>query len=279
MKFLKAQSLTSFCIVTALVVLLSCDAIDVTDPNFNDQNIGVWEDWTGGNDYTYIEITSSEVTFYFYNRVYRCSEIKRYAIQDIQANGVYTLQPLNESTGNESITMGFSRNDRWLHVRDLSLSELSTDLGGGTSQAGNSDDGNEVETQIFNASVKNVDDLEDPCGSYPFLGVWEQELSEEVTGYLHITEEMIEVIAYLVPQSCYNVVRLDIESITEVQQAYELVVQEEGDTTGETLEQLEFFIFPDYMLLKRIENGFAVTETYLPSNLDVSGELSSCSNR
>jgi len=279
MKFLKAQSLTSFCIVTALVVLLSCDAIDVTDPNFNDQNIGVWEDWTGGNDYTYIEITSSEVTFYFYNRVYRCSEIKRYAIQDIQANGVYTLQPLNESTGNESITMGFSRNDRWLHVRDLSLSELSTDLGGGTSQAGNSDDGNEIETQIFNASVKNVDELEDPCGSYPFLGVWEQELSEEVTGYLHITEEMIEVIAYLVPLSCYNVVRLDIESITEVQQAYELVVQEEGDTTGETVEQLEFFVFPDYMLLKRIENGFAITETYIPSNLDVSGELSSCSNR
>ena len=84
MKFLKVQSLTSFCIVTTLAVLLSCDAIDVTDPNFNDQNIGVWEDWTGGNNYTYIEITSSEVTFYYYNGVYRCSEIKRYAIQDIQ---------------------------------------------------------------------------------------------------------------------------------------------------------------------------------------------------
>jgi hypothetical protein len=75
------------------------------------------------------------------------------------------------------------------------------------------------------------------------------------------------------------VVRLDIESITEVQQAYELVVKEEGDTTGETIEQLEFFVFPDYLLLKRIENGFAVTETYTPSNLDVSGDLSSCSNR
>ena len=279
MKFLKVHCLSNFCILTTLVVLLSCDAIDVTDPNFNDQNIGVWEDWTGGNDYTYIEITSSEVTFYFYNGFYRCSEIKRYIIQDIQANGVYTLQPLNESTGNESIMMGFSRNDRWLHVRDLSLSESSTDLEGGTSQAGSSEDGNEVETQIFSPSEKKLDELETPCNSYPFMGVWERKLSDEVTGYLHITDEMIEVIAYLVPQSCYSVVTLNIESILEVQQAYELVVQEEGDTTGETIEQLEFFIFPDYLLLKRIENGFAVTETYIPSNLDVSGELSSCSDR
>lgn len=274
MKFLKAHCLSSFCLVTTLAVLLSCDAIDVTDPNFNDQNIGVWEDWTGGNDYTYIEITSSEVTFYYYNGVYRCSDIKRYSIQDIQANGVYTLLSVNQNTGNEPITMGFSRNDRWLHVRDLSLSESTVDLEGDSSEVDN-----EVETQIFNASVKNIDELEAPCGTYPFMGVWEQELSEEVTGYLHITEVMIEVIAYLVPQSCYNVVRLDIESITEVQQAYELVVQEEGDTTGETIEQLEFFVFPDYLLLKRIENGFAVTETYTPSNLDVSGDLSSCSNR
>ncbi len=274
MKFLKAHCLSSFCLVTTLAVLLSCDAIDVTDPNFNDQNIGVWEDWTGGNDYTYIEITSSEVTFYYYNGVYRCSDIKRYSIQDIQANGVYTLLSVNQNTGNEPITMGFSRNDRWLHVRDLSLSESTVDLEGDSSEVDN-----EVETQIFNASVKNIDELEAPCGTYPFMGVWEQKLSEEVTGYLHITEVMIEVIAYLVPQSCYNVVRLDIESITEVQQAYELVVQEAGDTTGETIEQLEFFVFPDYLLLKRIENGFAVTETYTPSNLDVSGDLSSCSNR
>ena len=80
------------------------------------------------------------------------------------------------------------------------------------------------------------------------------------------------------PQSCYNVVTLNIESITEVQQAYELVVQEEGDATGETQEQLEFFVLPDYMLLKRFENGFAITETYTPSNLDVSGNLNTCSN-
>ena len=260
-------------------MLLSCDAIDVTDPNFNDQNIGIWEYWTGGNDYTYIEITSSEVTFYFYNGFYQCSEIKRYAIQDIQANGVYTLQPLNESTGNESIMMGFSRNDRWLHVRDLSLSESSTDLEGGTSQAGSSEDGNEVETQIFSPSEKNLDELEASCSIYPFMGVWERKLSDEVTAYLHITDEMIEVIVYLVPQNCYSLVTLNIKSILEVQQAYELVVQEEGDTTGETNEQVEFFIFPDYLLLKRIENGFAVTETYIPSNLDVSQDLNSCSSR
>jgi hypothetical protein len=99
-----------------------------------------------------------------------------------------------------------------------------------------------------------------------------------VTGYLHITEEIIEVIAYLVPQSCFSVITLNIESITEVQQAYELVVKEEGDATGETQELLEFFVLPDYLLLKRIENGFTITETYTPSNLDVSGGLNACSN-
>ena len=255
------------------MLVLSCDAIDVTDPNFNDQNIGVWEDWTGGNNYTYIEITSSEVSFYYYDGVYRCSDIKRYSIQDIQANGVYTLQPLDQNSGSESITIGFSRNDRWLHVRDLSLSSSSA-----STQEENSEEVSEVETQIFNASVKDLTELEAPCGSYPFMGVWEQKLSDEVTGYLHITEEIIEVIAYLVPQSCYSVVTLNIESITEVQQAYELVVQEEGDATGETQEQLEFFVFPDYLLLKRFENGFAITETYTQSNLDVSGDLNACSN-
>lgn len=255
------------------MLVLSCDAIDVTDPNFNDQNIGVWEDWTGGNNYTYIEITSSEVSFYYFDGFYRCSDIKRYSIQDIQANGVYTLQPLDQSAGTQSITMGFSRNDRWLHVRDLSLSNSSV----GT-QEESSEEVNEVETQIFNASDKDLTELEAPCGSYPFMGVWEQKLSDEVTGYLHITEEIIEVIAYLVPQSCFSVITLNIESITEVQQAYELVVKEEGDSTGETQELLEFFVLPDYLLLKRIENGFTITETYTPSNLDVSGGLNACSN-
>jgi hypothetical protein len=175
--------------------------------------------------------------------------------------------------------MGFSRNDRWLHVRDLSLSESSIDLEGGITQAGSSEDDNEVEVQIFSPSEKKIDELEAPCSIYPFMGVWERKLSDEVTAYLHITDEMIEVIVYLVPQSCYSLVTLNIKSILEVQQAYELVVQEEGDTTGETNEQVEFFIFPDYLLLKRIENGFAVTETYTPSNLDVSQDLNSCSNR
>ena len=56
------------------MLVLSCDAIDVTDPNFNDQNIGVWEIGRG-NNYTYIEITGSEVSFYYYDGVYRCSDI------------------------------------------------------------------------------------------------------------------------------------------------------------------------------------------------------------
>ena len=161
------------------MLVLSCDAIDVTDPNFNDQNIGVWEDWTGGNNYTYIEITSSEVSFYYYDGVYRC-RILSVTYSRYTSQWRYTLQPLDQSAGTQSITMGFSRNDRWLHVRDLSLSNSSV----GT-QEESSEEVNEVETQIFNASDKDLTELEAPCGSYPFMEYGSK--SYDMTGYLHIT--------------------------------------------------------------------------------------------
>ena len=155
--------------------------------------------------------------------------------------------------------MGFSRNDRFLHVRDLNTDEETK------------------ETQIFNPSSKNLDDLDKACATYPFLGVWERNLSQELTAYLNITEEFVDVIAYLKAQNCYSMARLTINSITEVEGSYKLEVQEEADTNGETAEEVEIFIFPDYMLLKRIENGFPITETYQPSDLDITEQLSSCS--
>ncbi|MEL0010655.1 MAG: hypothetical protein VW868_03745 [Bacteroidota bacterium] len=250
-----------------VLISVQCDGVDVTDPNFNDQNIGVWEDWTGGNDYTYLEITSNEVTFYFYNGLYRCSEVKTYSIADIQANGIYTLVPTNQGTGEENKIFAFSKNDVWLHVRDLT-----------TSNNADSTESMETETAIFNMSSKNLSDLDKACGSYPFMGVWERRLSDELTGYLHVTEDVIDVIAYVVPQNCYSTVTLAIESIEEVQDAYELIVQEVNDTTAVTRETISFYVFPNYLLLKRVEEGFAITETYQPSALDVSSNLPSCSN-
>jgi hypothetical protein len=264
------QKRMGFRLVLGIVILVlgvQCDAVDVTDPNFNDQNIGVWEDWTGGNDYTYLEIGSNQVTFYYYNGLYRCSVVKRYSIANIQANGVYTLSPLDQSTGEENKIMAFSKNDVWLHVRDLSISS-----------AQDSSETVPAETAIFNMSSKNLSDLDNPCGTYPFMGVWERRLSDELTGYLHITEEIIDVIAYVAPQNCYSTATLEIESITETQDSYELMVKEIDDTTAATRETIEFFVFPNYLLLRRVEEGFFVTETYQPSDLDISSELPSCSN-
>lgn len=256
MKLIKVLYLRSLWVVAFLLVLSTCDAIDVMDPNFNDRNIGIWEKWTDDNNYTYIEISENEVTFYFYNEIYRCSVVERFTILDIQANGVYTLQIIGSDEVN---IMGFSRNDRFLHVRDLNTDEETK------------------ETQIFNPSSKNLDDLDKACATYPFLGVWERTLSQELTAYLNITEEFVDVIAYLKSQNCYSIVRLTINSITEVEGSYKLEVQEEADTSGETAEEVEIFIFPDYMLLKRIENGFPITETYQPSDLDINGQFPSCS--
>jgi len=256
MKLIKVLYLRSLWVVALLFVLSTCDAIDVMDPNFNDRNIGIWEKWTDDNNYTYIEISENEVTFYFYNEIYRCSVVERFTILDIQANGVYTLQIIGSDEDN---IMGFSRNDRFLHVRDLNTDEETK------------------ETQIFNPSSKNLDDLDKACATYPFLGVWERTLSQELTAYLNITEEFVDVIAYLKAQNCYSMARLTINSITEVEGSYKLEVQEEADTNGETAEEVEIFIFPDYMLLKRIENGFPITETYQPSDLDITEQLSSCS--
>ena len=256
MKLIKVLYLRSLWVVAFLLVLSTCDAIDVMDPNFNDRNIGIWEKWTDDNNYTYIEISENEVTFYFYNEIYRCSVVERFTILDIQANGVYTLQIIGSDEVN---IMGFSRNDRFLHVRDLNTDEETK------------------ETQIFNPSSKNLDDLDKACATYPFLGVWERTLSQELTAYLNITEEFVDVIAYLKSQNCYSIVRLTINSITEVEGSYKLEVQEEADTSGETAEEVEIFIFPDYMLLKRIENGFPITETYQLSDLDINGQFPSCS--
>ncbi|MBK98568.1 MAG: hypothetical protein CL672_07230 [Balneola sp.] len=256
MKLIKVLYLHYLWVVALLFILSTCDAIDVMDPNFNDRNIGVWEKWTEDNNYTYIEISENEVTFYFYNDIYRCSIVERFTILDIQANGVYTLQIIGSDEVN---IMGFSRNDRFLHVRDLNT-DIETE-----------------ETQIFNPSSKNLDDLDKACGTYPFLGVWERDLSQQLTAYLYITEELIDVIAYLKAQNCYSMARLTINSITEVEGSYKMEVQEEADTSGETAEEVEIFIFPDYMLLKRIENGFPITETYQPSDLDITGQFPSCS--
>lgn len=256
MKLIKVLYLHYLWVVALLLILSTCDAIDVMDPNFNDRNIGVWEKWTEDNNYTYIEISENEVTFYFYNDIYRCSIVERFTILDIQANGVYTLQIIGSDEVN---IMGFSRNDRFLHVRDLNT-DIETE-----------------ETQIFNPSSKNLDDLDKACGTYPFLGVWERDLSQQLTAYLYITEELIDVIAYLKAQNCYSMARLTINSITEVEGSYKMEVQEEADTSGETAEEVEIFIFPDYMLLKRIENGFPITETYQPSDLDITGQFPSCS--
>lgn len=256
MKLIKVLYLHYLWVVALLLILSTCDAIDVMDPNFNDRNIGMWEKWTEDNNYTYIEISENEVTFYFYNDIYRCSIVERFTILDIQANGVYTLQIIGSDEVN---IMGFSRNDRFLHVRDLNT-DIETE-----------------ETQIFNPSSKNLDDLDKACGTYPFLGVWERDLSQQLTAYLHITEELIDVIAYLKAQNCYSMARLTINSITEVEGSYKMEVQEEADTSGETAEEVEIFIFPDYMLLKRIENGFPITETYQPSDLDITGQFPSCS--
>lgn len=256
MKLIKVLYLHYLWVVALLLILSTCDAIDVMDPNFNDRNIGMWEKWTEDNNYTYIEISENEVTFYFYNDIYRCSIVERFTILDIQANGVYTLQIIGSDEVN---IMGFSRNDRFLHVRDLNT-DIETE-----------------ETQIFNPSSKSLDDLDKACGTYPFLGVWERDLSQQLTAYLHITEELIDVIAYLKAQNCYSMARLTINSITEVEGSYKMEVQEEADTSGETAEEVEIFIFPDYMLLKRIENGFPITETYQPSDLDITGQFPSCS--
>ena len=63
MKLIKVLYLRSLWVVAFLLVLSTCDAIDVMDPNFNDRNIGIWEKWTDDNNYTYIEISENEVVF------------------------------------------------------------------------------------------------------------------------------------------------------------------------------------------------------------------------
>ena len=75
------------------------------------------------------------------------------------------------------------------------------------------------------------------------FGSRERNLSQELTAYLNITEEFVDVIAYLKAQNCYSMARLTINSITEVEGSYKLEVQEEADTNGETAEEVEIFIF------------------------------------
>ena len=50
MKLIKVLYLRSLWVVAFLLVLSTCDAIDVMDPNFNDRNIGIWEKWTDDNN-------------------------------------------------------------------------------------------------------------------------------------------------------------------------------------------------------------------------------------
>ncbi len=229
---------------------LACEEIELDSEEVGEVQ-GFWQLNSGTGDNTFLSISASEVTFYFYDRSENCITVDTYEVVSIDGKGFYLLQQEGREE-NRGIT--FSRNGEGLHVRDI--------------------DKTQSELDIYQPSEVDINTLAPICvDPTDVFGVWQyiNEMDND-TVYVSIQEDSVRVASRGQDEDCYFTSVMEVFAIDGTK----FTIQDNDPSSETGRQEVTVTRTNDGLRIQRMEDGSLVDELYTQSNFDFSSAEPEC---
>lgn len=169
--------------------VVSCEEADLTGVESGDVQ-GLWQNRTGTGNNTFLLVSDTEFTFYYYNASKNCITTEAYIVVDNSDEGIYVLKKNEDDIENVVYTLAI--NGTTLHLRNIEDTQDNI--------------------RYFFASEVNIEALAPSCFNEEVLGIWKLD-SSEVEEYIQVSTEEVESKTFDAIEQCFVTVGYDVVNI------------------------------------------------------------------
>lgn len=186
---MKIRAVSFLYIIIISIFVGSCEEADLTGVESGDVQ-GLWQNRTGTGNNTFLLVSDTEFTFYYYNASENCITTEAYTVVDNSDAGIYVLKKNEDDEENVVYTLAI--NGTRLHVRNI--------------------EDTQDEILYFFASEVDIETLAPTCFNEEVLGIWKLD-STEMDEYMQISTEEVESKTFDETEQCFVTIGYDVVSI------------------------------------------------------------------
>ena len=248
---MKQQAIRFFYVLLAISIFTHCEEVDNFESEEAGNVQGFWEleQTTGSN--TFLKVSETEFTFYYYDAAKPCITIDSFKVVDIEDGGFYVVT--KDLASDERKTFALSKNGERVHVRDIEETQK--------------------EIQRFWSSQVDIENLAPVCYDNGLTGVWELDSEDEIE-YADINEQRIKVATFFEPEGCF-----DLEDHLIVSVDGSVFTFEEEGPDGQPEQYTADISRVDSTVTVMLEDdGEEVVRIFKPAKVELGGLNPYCSN-
>ncbi len=237
-------------ITCTFLATTACEDLDLDNDEAGSVQ-GFWELRQSVNSITYLQISDTEVIFYFYDAVENCITVDAYQVVRIDGTGFYIL---DQEGLEENRVLAISKNGERIHVRDIEETQSELDK--------------------YSPSEVDINTLAPICvDPTDVFGNWELELEDGDHVYLSIQEDSVKVYDQIQEENCFILSALEVIEING--NVFTLSDNDPASKTG--TQEVTVTRTNQGLEIERMEDGQVVNELFVQSDADFSAFEPICS--
>ncbi|MBO6522496.1 MAG: hypothetical protein JJ971_01600 [Balneolaceae bacterium] len=230
-------------ITSAFIATTACEDLDLDNDEAGSVQ-GFWELRQSVNSITYLQISDTEVIFYFYDAVENCIKVDAYQVLRIDGTGFYIL---DQEGLEENRVLAISKNGDRIHVRDIEKTQSELDK--------------------YSPSEVDINTLAPICvDPTDVFGNWELELEDGDHIYISVREDSIKIYDQVQQENCFFFSGLEVIEING--NVFTITDNDPASTTG--TQEVTLTRTNQGLEIERREDEQVVNELFVQSDADFS---------